>query len=113
MPSPFEFRFDPITADGTYIRWLGDRKSIEEQTATWGKTVVDRMVELTSWVDYCYQIMKRGVLIYAYANNHYAGHAPATIEHFRNLWRARGLAEIGKSRPQRQFRCSPHDVRCE
>lgn len=76
MLSPTELKFDPITADWTYIRWLGDRKGIEEQTMIWDRTVVDRTAELTSWVDYCYQIRKRGVLIYAYANNHYAGHAP-------------------------------------
>jgi uncharacterized protein YecE (DUF72 family) len=96
MPSPSELNFDPITADWTYIRWLGDRKSIEEQTMTWEKTVVDRTVELSSWVDYCYQIKNRGVLIYAYANNHYAGHAPATIEQFRKLWQSKGLPELGK-----------------
>jgi len=43
--------------------------------------------------------MKRGVLAYAYANNHYAGQAPATIEQFRNLWRARGLQQLTKPRP--------------
>jgi hypothetical protein len=31
-----------------------------------------------SWVDSCYRIMKRGGLIYAYANNHFQGHGPAT-----------------------------------
>jgi hypothetical protein len=30
---------------------------------TWDKAVVDRTTELSSWVDFCYQIMKRGVLI--------------------------------------------------
>jgi uncharacterized protein YecE (DUF72 family) len=72
MPGPVELskKFDPITADWTYIRWLGDRKAIEKQTTTWNKTVVDRTTELSSWVDYCYQIRKRGVLIYGYANNH-------------------------------------------
>ena len=99
MPSPVELKFDPITADWTYIRWLGDRKSIEEQTTTWDKTVVDRTAELSSWVDFCYQMRKRGVIVFAYANNHYAGHAPATIEQFRNLWNAKGLPEIGT--PQR------------
>jgi uncharacterized protein YecE (DUF72 family) len=69
MPSPAGLKFDPITADWTYVRWLGDRKGIEEQTTTWDKTVVDRTPELSSWVDYCHQIRKRGVLIYAYANN--------------------------------------------
>jgi uncharacterized protein YecE (DUF72 family) len=49
MPSPVELKFDPITADWTYIRWLGDRKGIEEQTMTWDKVVVDRTAELSSW----------------------------------------------------------------
>jgi uncharacterized protein YecE (DUF72 family) len=101
MPSPAELKFDPITADWTYIRWLGDRKGIEQQTTTWDKTVVDRTAELSSWVDYCYQIKNRGVMIYAYANNHYAGHAPATIEQFRNLWRARRSPELNKPTPVR------------
>jgi uncharacterized protein YecE (DUF72 family) len=100
MPSPSELGFDPITAQWTYIRWLGDRKSIEAQTATWDRTVVDRTGELKSWVDYCDQIRKRGVLIYAYANNHFGGHAPATIMQFRDLWRSKGLPEIEK--PQRE-----------
>ena len=99
MPSPPELKFDPITTDWTYIRWLGDRKSIEEQTTTWDKAIVDRTTELSSWVDFCYQIMKRGVLVHAYANNHYAGHAPATIEQFRNLWSGKGFPII--EMPQR------------
>jgi uncharacterized protein YecE (DUF72 family) len=96
MPSPAELKFDPITADWTYIRWLGDRKSIEEQTTTWDKVVVDRTVELSSWVDFCYEMRKRGVIVFAYANNHYAGHAPATLKQFQELWQAKGLPEIGK-----------------
>src|ERR1700675_2007286 len=99
MPSPAELTFDPITADWTYIRWLGDRKAIEEQTTTWDKTVVDRATELSSWEVYSYKVRKRGVLVFAYANNHYAGHAPATIEQFRNLWRGKGLPPIPE--PQR------------
>jgi hypothetical protein len=33
------------------------------------------------------QIRNRGAMVYAYANNHHAGHAPATIETFQDLWR--------------------------
>ena len=96
MPSPSELKFDPITAEWTYIRWLGDRKGIEELTTTWDRAVIDRTTELRSWVDYCYRIKNRGVMVYAYANNHYAGHAPATIEQFRNLWFEKGLPELNK-----------------
>jgi uncharacterized protein YecE (DUF72 family) len=97
-------KFDPITADWTYIRWLGDRKGIEKLTMTWDKTVVDRTSELTSWVDFCYQIRKRGVMIYAYANNHYAGHGPATIAQFTKLWNAKGFSEIAPPQTSRQER---------
>lgn len=96
--------FDPITADWTYIRWLGDRKGIEKLTKAWDKTVVDRTADLSSWVDFCYQTARRGVTIYAYANNHYAGHSPATIELFRDLWCAKGLPELGRPRQMHQER---------
>jgi uncharacterized protein YecE (DUF72 family) len=99
MPGPTKLaaKFDPITRDWTYIRWLGDRKGIEQITKMWNKTVVDHAGQLSTWVDFCDQTTKRGVTIYAYANNHYAGFGPATVELFRNLWCAKGLPDIGRS----------------
>jgi uncharacterized protein YecE (DUF72 family) len=79
-------RLDPITSSFTYVRWLGDRKGIEEQTKVWDKTIVDRRAALSRWVDYCYQTTRRGIKVYAYANNHYAGDAPATVALFLELW---------------------------
>src|SRR5206468_10045856 len=37
MPRPWELKqkFDLVTADFSYVRWLGDRKGIEKQTTTW------------------------------------------------------------------------------
>jgi uncharacterized protein YecE (DUF72 family) len=103
MPHPqeLESRFDPITADWTYIRWLGDRKGIELTTKVWNRTVVDRRMHLRSWVAYCERVRHRGTTIFAYANNHYAGHAPATIALFIELWREAGLPEISRPRPAR------------
>ena len=51
MPRPAEIlaKSDPITADFTYIRWLGDRKGIEEETKSWDKTIVNRRREPTSY----------------------------------------------------------------
>ena len=53
MPRPAEWfeKLDPITADFTYVRFLGDRKSIEEQTKVWDKVIVDRRAELSEWVE--------------------------------------------------------------
>ncbi|HEY2123506.1 MAG TPA: DUF72 domain-containing protein, partial [Chthoniobacterales bacterium] len=93
MPGPRDVseKIDAITADFAYIRWLGNRKEIEKITMVWNKTVVDRTTELQSWVDVCQKIQKRGVLQYVYANNHYAGFAPATIEQFRRLCAEKGI----------------------
>ena len=93
-------KFDPITADWAYIRWLGDRKGIERITKTWEKTVIDRTKEISSWVDVCYETVRRGVRVFGYANNHYAGHAPATIWQFRDLWSAKGLPGLITPQPK-------------
>jgi uncharacterized protein YecE (DUF72 family) len=73
-------------ADFAYIRLLGDRKGIEKQTKIWDKTIVDGTNELHSWVDVCQQITERGANVYVYVNNHYSGHAPATVAEFLKLW---------------------------
>jgi uncharacterized protein YecE (DUF72 family) len=81
MPRPGEIlsRFDAINSDFAYIRLLGDRKGIEEKTKSWDKVVVDRTVELAEWVETVRKIHERRIKILAYVNNHYAGHAPATV----------------------------------
>jgi len=91
MPRPSQLFVpaDPITTDFSYIRWLGDRKGIEEITKSWDKTVVDRTSELTEWANVCWKITGRGVPIFVYANNHYAGNGPATIRLFQDLWEKR------------------------
>jgi len=92
MPHPKELgNYDLITADFAYIRWLGDRKGIEKVTTTWNQTIIDRTAELQTWVDVCEKIQKRGITQYVYANNHYSGFAPATVELFRSLCKAKGI----------------------
>jgi uncharacterized protein YecE (DUF72 family) len=90
MPRPAEWfsRFDPITSDFTYVRWLGDRKGIEKETKTWDKTIVDRKAELIEWVELLKKVQKRRIQILAFANNHYAGHGPETLRLFKELWQA-------------------------
>ena len=88
MPRPWEMKekFDLITADFAYVRWLGDRKGIEEQTKTWGKTIVDRRGDMKNWVELFREFVGRNLKIFAYANNHYAGHGPDTVKLFWKLW---------------------------
>ena len=90
MPRPWELKqkFDLVTADFAYIRWLGDRKGIERVTHTWDKTVVDRRSDLQNWVDLLKVMVndKRIRKLFAFANNHYAGHGPGTVKLFMDLW---------------------------
>ena len=92
MPHPKELgNYDLITADFSYIRWLGNRKDIEKLTTTWNSTIIDRTADLQTWVDVCEEIQKRGITQYVYANNHYSEFAPATVELFRSLCKVRGI----------------------
>jgi uncharacterized protein YecE (DUF72 family) len=90
VPRPWEMKekFDLVTADFLYVRWLGDRKGIEKQTVTWDKTVVDRQEDLRNWVDLLRRLINdKGIRkTFAYANNHYAGHGPDTVKLFSDLW---------------------------
>jgi len=91
MPRPWEMRekFDLVTADFLYVRWLGDRHGIEKITKLWDKTVVDRKSDLKHWVDVLKELVlnKRVRKLFAFANNHYAGHGPATAQQFLDLWK--------------------------
>jgi len=94
MPRPWEMKneLDLVTADFGFVRWLGNRKGIEEQTTTWDKTVIDRHAELRTWVVVLRRLVedKRIRKIFAFANNHYSGHAPDTVKSFWQLWNERG-----------------------
>lgn len=90
VPRPWELKdkFDLVTADFTYVRWLGDRKGIAEQTKTWDKVIVDRKSDLKRWVDVLKELVLNKKLrqLFAFANNHYAGHGPATVKQFLDFW---------------------------
>jgi len=93
MPRPSQWfeKLDPITANFAYIRLLGDRKGIEEKTKRWDKVIIDRTKEVREWVGYTQQIIRRGVPVYIYVNNHFAGHAPATVRLFQELYQTAEL----------------------
>ena len=82
---------DPLTADFVYIRLLGDRKAIEAKTTVWNQVVEDRTASMTSWVDVCQMVQRRGVPQYVYFNNHYEGFAIASVERFRRLCATLGI----------------------
>jgi uncharacterized protein YecE (DUF72 family) len=105
MPTASEYfsNVDPMTADFGYVRMLGDRYEIEEKTKTWDKVVVDRSVEIGEWTKACETITKRGSDVFVYINNHYSGHAPATVREFLNRWKEKHPADMAE-RPKTEER---------
>lgn len=81
MPHPADLarEHDLVTADFAYARLIGDRKAVEERTTTFDAIVLDQGERLERWADLLASIVPRTSETYAYANNHYAGHGPATI----------------------------------
>jgi uncharacterized protein YecE (DUF72 family) len=79
-------RFDVVTADFCYLRFLGDRKGIEEKTLHWDKVIVDRRREMEIWIPEIRRQIELKRLVYAYFNNHYAGFAPGSLKLFQEVW---------------------------
>jgi uncharacterized protein YecE (DUF72 family) len=88
-PSEFKEQIDFVTTDFVYVRWLGGRKGMEEQTKTWDKTIVDRREDLSKLVGLFRQFVSRNLKVFAYANNRYAGNGPGTVKLFWDTWKKR------------------------
>ncbi|HXE35761.1 MAG TPA: DUF72 domain-containing protein [Verrucomicrobiae bacterium] len=90
VPRPWEMKekLNLITADFTYVRWLGDREGIEAETKTWDKIIVDRTSDLRNWIEVLKQMLntKKILKMFAFANNHYQGFGPGTVKLFKDLW---------------------------
>lgn len=78
-------RLDPLTSDFAYIRLLGDRKEIEAITKSWDKEVIDHNDRLQRWAKLFFDLAARQIPTLVYINNHYAGHAPATLRRLREM----------------------------
>lgn len=65
---------DRPTADFHYVRWMGaDRELVD-----FSRIQLDRSDDLEVWADALRPLPARGVPVYGYLNNYFAGHAPAS-----------------------------------
>jgi len=77
-------KHDAVTGPFAYLRLIGDRHGIEKITTVWSDEVVDRQADLTR-VAAALRTLAERVPVYTFANNHYAGHGPATARRLRRL----------------------------
>lgn len=74
---------DPLTADFAYARLIGDRKKVDSLTDRLDHVVVDQGPRLDRWARLLARVRERVPETYVYANNHYAGYAPDTVDELR------------------------------
>lgn len=86
MPRPAEVAqlVDPVSGPFAIVRLLGDREAIEKVTTTWEKTVLDRSLDLQATAAVIQRMAER-VPVAVFANNHFAGHSPATARELRQI----------------------------
>lgn len=64
-----------ITSPFTYIRLLGRRSDVKRLD----RIVVDRTDALDRWAKEVDRLIEQNLRVYAFINNHYAGHSPASV----------------------------------
>ncbi|MFT7668314.1 MAG: hypothetical protein ACI8X5_001005 [Planctomycetota bacterium] len=79
--------FNLVTTDFLYLRLIGDRKKIDALTETFDKLVIDQERSLRRWAKLINKLADEVSEIFGYANNHYAGHGPATAAQLQSLVR--------------------------
>jgi uncharacterized protein YecE (DUF72 family) len=88
MPHPADVaeRLDVITADFFYARLIGDRVAVEKITKTFDRVVIDQTERLAKWAALL-PVLAWGTSLggFVYANNHFAGHGPATVRQLRDM----------------------------
>ena len=91
-------QIDPLSADFLYLRFLGDRKKMDEYVEQmiqqgrkqrhWDALVWDRQQELRHWAKHTKELSetRENMPVFAFFNNHYAGYAPGSLGIFARAW---------------------------
>jgi uncharacterized protein YecE (DUF72 family) len=84
-----------FTAAFAYLRFLGNRKEMDAavkqaqdagaRQRPWESLIKDRTGQMKAWIPPIKDLLRSGVSVYVYFNNHYAGYAPGSVELFAKL----------------------------
>ena len=69
------------TTDFLYVRWMGANRDIVD----YSRIQVDRASELEQWAGVLWPLTLKGVSVYGYVNNHFAGHSPESARELQRL----------------------------
>lgn len=87
MPHPVEVarRVNVATTDFAYCRLIGDRRATEAKCSSFDRIVIDQSERLDEWRPLLQHLRDKVERVYLYANNHYAGHGPATVRELMEM----------------------------
>jgi uncharacterized protein YecE (DUF72 family) len=72
-----------LTSDFVYLRFIGDHTTIPEEQH--GQIRADRGHELRLWGDRLQKVREKVRVSFVFFNNHFAGFAPDSVNHFRQV----------------------------
>lgn len=79
-----------VTSRIAYIRWLGQWDAMER----FDEVQIDRGEDMDWWIARMNHFLDQGGLVVGYVNNHYSGHAPATVRELQQK-----MANVDRARP--------------
>jgi uncharacterized protein YecE (DUF72 family) len=68
---------EQTTADFAYIRWEGDRRTVN---GTLGKVEVDRTDDIHGWANPIVELLKKTTQVFGYFSKYYSGHPPTDVK---------------------------------
>jgi uncharacterized protein YecE (DUF72 family) len=71
------------TTDFLYVRWMGANRDVVD----YSRIQIDRTSELEQWAGVLWPLALKGVSVYGYVNNHFAGHSPESARELQRLLR--------------------------
>jgi uncharacterized protein YecE (DUF72 family) len=74
MPVP---ETEQATADFAYIRWEGDRRTVN---GTLGKVEVDRTDDIHGWANLIVGLLEKTTQVFGYFSKYYSGHPPTDVK---------------------------------
>jgi uncharacterized protein YecE (DUF72 family) len=75
-------KIETVTADFAYIRWEGDRKSVN---GILGKAEVDRTADIKMWAQKIKEFLDIPIEVFGYFSKYYSGHPPTDAKQLLNL----------------------------
>lgn len=82
VDSPFMPEINKVTSNFIYIRWEGDRSSVN---GTLGKKEIDRAQKIKNWAEKIEPFLRNETEVFGYFSKYYSGYPPSDVKNLMNI----------------------------